>query len=117
MHRHMMHRECAVASDDHDAINNRLIIEGDRMRGNDWLRARNLLAECGRNFVLECTDTIKRQCTANRHAEIDEGLLADGTCAHLLNPDYARHMRGNGGDFFRGAAWRDIGECVDGALA
>src|SRR5262245_36180297 len=115
MNRDVMNGERAIARDDHDAVKNGFVVQGDGIGSHNWFSPRNVLAKRGRYVVLESADTIERQSATHGQTKIDEGLLADGTSAHLLHTDHAWHACGNGRDLFRGTGWRDIGKGIDRA--
>src|SRR5262245_1459649 len=96
MNRHVMNGERAVACDDHDTVKNGFVVQGDGIGGDNRFGPRNVFAKRGRYVFLESADTIERQSATHGQAKIDEGLLADGTCAHLLHTDHAWHACGNG---------------------
>ena len=97
VHRHMMHGERAIARDHHDAIEHGLVVERDRIGGDDRLGARHLLAERGRDRVLDRAHAIERQCAADRHRQIDESLArrprARAPARRGPRPAHARQWR------------------------
>src|SRR5918998_1455758 len=90
------------------ALENRLVVELDRVRRYRELALRQLFVYRAHDFFLELSHTLKRQCAGYPHEHLPEDMTAGGTDADALDRDDARHLLRCATDLLGQAFWGSI---------
>ncbi len=87
----MVHRNAAIAGDDHDAVLHRLVIEGDRGGADGHVRLAEGACDRVLQLLFQGGEAIERHCPRHRDRHLDEIAMADRADAQPVKP----HDAGN----------------------